>query len=111
MNFKAELKKIESLSRSNLKAYEKTLDLMLTDAKAKVQEAKASNHENKFVSTAGAIDSRTFKIIQAMENEKKILNLKKALNKRKNDLKTPAERSQAAAQKAKLISRLQALQL
>ena len=112
MNFEAEQKKIESLSRSNLTAYEKDLDLMLTDAKAKVQKAKMTNEENnKIVSTAGAIDRRTLEIIFAMENEKKFLNLKKALNKRKRELMSPAERSQAAARKAKLLNRLQALQL
>lgn len=111
MNFETEQKKIESLSRSNLKAYEKELDLMLADAKAKVQKAKSTNEENRIVSTAGTIDRRTLEIIFAMENEKKFLNLKKALNKRKRELMTPAERSQAAARKAKLYERLQALRL
>ena len=97
MNFDAELKKIESLSRSSLKAYEKQIDLMLADAKAKIQEAKLE-------------ENRTLKIINAMENEKKILTLKRALNKRKRELMTPAERKQLTAKKAQLFARLQALQ-
>lgn len=109
MNFDAELKKIESMSRSGLKAYEKQIDLMLTDAKAKIQEAKLE--ENRMISTSGKIDSRTLKIIDAMENEKKILSLKRALNKKKRELMTPAERKQLTAKKEQLRLRLQALQL
>lgn len=109
MNFDAELKKIESLNRCSLKAYEKQIDLMLTDAKAKIQEAKLE--ENRSISTSGKIDLRTLKIINAMENEKKILTLKRALNKRKSELMTPAERKQLKAKKAQLFARLQALQL
>lgn len=110
MNFDAELKKIESMNRSGLKAYEKEIDQMLTDARTKIHEAKATDEKNRLISTAGTLDRRTLTIIYAMENEKKILTLKKALSKRKSELMTPAERSQAAALKAKLHHRLQALQ-
>jgi len=110
MNLKAEKEKIQNLNRASLSKYEANNLEMLKAANRKVQEAKNEKPKlEKGVSVPGSPDQRLFRWVLALSEEKKLKELNREIQKRKNQLLTPQEKAENNARRKAISKKLEML--
>ena len=111
MNFEQEKKRVQRMNRTELNLYEKQLKELQAEASRKTaaaEEERKASYDDKSLCVPGSQGRFLIKAVLALSKENRLKDLSKAVQIRKNQLLTPAERNAREAKRRLLLERLAA---
>ena len=111
MDFKAEKKKIQNLSKTELLKYEAENNRLLKEARKRVEEAEEERKNSHKIENcfSGNAERSLIKTIKAYSEEGKLKELSSEIQKRKLNFLTPQERKAREQRRKALIRRIEVL--